>query len=328
MRERTHRRENVVRRHRRPRPEQRTEHQRDRRRRQQRQHGAQQDTQAPVRLQRGRREHADAEVEHREHRADAQAEGTAERHAQPRQHAPRRRGQGVEHAHAEVQRPQHGGGEGNVLGVGEHRPRPRPGNQQQHERRQPRPLAAKPACEQPGAGQPGKAEEGREQVAQVPQRGPFSHAGALEGGRDEVEEAAVQIKVLVLEGLAIGESGGVEVEQQAAVDMLDLLVVADAVLVEGEQRERPGQHQHGERQPAGERPMRLGGCRRGRRARRRARRDHRSRSGLRSKPSRSDTRNSGRPLTSVKMRPTYSPSTPRLINWMPDRNKPDTISDT
>lgn len=28
------------------------------------------------------------------------------------------------------------------------------------------------------------------------------------------------------------------------------------------------------------------------------------------------------------VRPTYSPSTPRLISWMPDRNSPDTMSDT
>jgi hypothetical protein len=328
MRERAHRREHVTRLHRRPRPEQRAQRQRDRRRRQQRQHAAKQETHPPARLQGRRREHADAKVEHREHRTDAQAEGAAERHTQPREHAPRRRGKRVEHAHAEVQRPQHRSGEGDVLGVGEHRARPRAGDRQQHERRQPRPLAREPAREQPGAGQPEEAEDGRDQVAQVPQRRPFGHPGALEGRREEVEEAPVKIEVLVFEGLAVGETGGVEVEQQAAVDMLDLLVVADAVLVEGEQHEHPGQRQHGEGEPARDRAMRPDGCRRGRRTRRPAWRDHRSRSGLRSKPSRSDTRNSGRPLTSVKMRPTYSPSTPRLMSWMPDMNSPDTISDT
>ena len=335
MRERAHRGEHIARRHRRPRPEQRAEGQRDRRRRQQREYAAQEEAQAPVRLQGRSREHADAEVEDRKHRSDAQPEGAAERDAQPRQYAPGRRGQGVEHAHAEVQGPQHRGGEGDVLGVGEHRPRPGTGEQQQHERRQPRPLAGQPTCEQPGAGQPGEAEAGRDQVAQVPQRRPLGHAGALQGSRDEVEEAAIQIEVLVFESLAVGKPRQVEVEQQAAVDMLDLLVVADAVPVEGEQHEHPGQRQHGERDPACERAMRCGlkghgRClpRRGRRPRRRARRDHRSRSGLRSKPSRSETRNSGRPFTSVKIRPTYSPSTPRLMSWIPDRNSPDTISDT
>ena len=73
-------------------------------------------------------------------------------------------------------------------------------------------------------------------------------------GRDQVEQTAVQIEVLVLEGRQVGQTGGVVVEQQAAIDVLHLFVIAQAVLAETVQHvedEGDGQQGGGEAAKSG-----------------------------------------------------------------------------
>ena len=53
-----------------------------------------------------------------------------------------------------------------------------------------------------------------------------------EADRDDVEQTAIQIKVLVVEQRGVAETAGIIVDDQFAVAMLDFLVIRYAVVAE------------------------------------------------------------------------------------------------
>ena len=136
--------------------------------------------------------------------------------------------------------------------MGEQRAAPGAGQHQQHDRGQPVRGAAEQTAGAMHRVQAAQAEQRGQQVAQVPHI--HRRQQAFGQRRDQVEQTAVQIEVLVLEGRQVGQAGGVVVEQQAAIDVLHLFVIAQAVLAETVQHvedEGDGQQGGGEAAKSG-----------------------------------------------------------------------------
>ena len=184
-------------------------------------------------------DHQQAEHANAERGAKQQSEGDDVAPARVRQVACR--------AQQEIGRAHHGGGERNVLGVVEHRAVPRPAHRQGESgdgagarpRHQPRGRAGGADAGDPGQ----RAQDMAHRIGIEKRQQP------LEQQRQDVEQAAVQIKIDVVEQRLVGEAAGVIGNDQLAVMLLHFLVVGDGVgIVGGEGERQQYDQQRGDRE--------------------------------------------------------------------------------
>ncbi len=89
-----------------------------------------------------------------------------------------------------------------------------------------------------GGGGRRDAADPRDRAENVAQRVGIDRNELGEADRDHIEQAAIEIEVLVGEEIAVGETAAVIGDDQLAVMVLHALIVGDRVVAEGEQRDR------------------------------------------------------------------------------------------
>ena len=166
------------------------------------------------------------EAAHAERGAGQQAEGHDIAHARRRQRA--------READEKERRRHHRGGKGNVLGVVEHRAIPGAAQAQGECRDQAR---ARTRNQPRGRGGSRDAADPRDRAENMAQRVGIDRNDLGEADRDHVEQAAIEIEVLVGEEIAVGKAAAVIGDDQLAIVVLHAFIVGDRVVAEGEQRD-------------------------------------------------------------------------------------------
>ncbi len=131
-------------------------------------------------------------------------------------------------------RARHRGGKGNVLGVVEHGAVPRAADAQADRGDQARARTRDHSRGRRSGSDPADADQCAEDMAQIIG---IDRDQMTEGDGNDVEQAAVEIKVLEAEDALVREAAGIIGDDQLAVVMLHAFIVGDGVILEGAKRD-------------------------------------------------------------------------------------------
>ena len=137
-------------------------------------------------------------------------------------------------ADQEQRRADHRGGEGNVLGVVEHGAVPRAADAQAGRGDQARARTRDQARGRRSGADPADADQRAQDMAQIIR---IDRDQMAEGDGNDIEQPAIEKKVLEAEYALVPEAAGIIGDDQLAVMMLNRLIVGDRVVLEGTQRD-------------------------------------------------------------------------------------------
>ena len=131
----------------------------------------------------------------------------------------------------DIKRPHHGGGEGNILGMGEHGAVPNSTYRECRRRQKSRARPSDGASGSPYGADAANPGQRRNQVADgvSVERNDF-----LQSVRNHVEQASVKIEIPEVEQCLIGKSARVIGDNQFTIALLHFLIIGDRIIAEGE----------------------------------------------------------------------------------------------